>query len=147
VAFHFIRARWNSPGACCASRAIGAATGSAANALRHGPHLRNIDLAPSSNSHRTCTIKYISSFYPVPLNFLYCLSRLLLCCSRFLMKLSNETVTIELKNGTIVHGTVAGANKSLHNSSYSVFYFYSESLSRFYSVLLVLSRLFLSSFV
>ncbi len=27
---------------------------------------------------------------------------------RFLMKLNNEVVTVELKNGTIVHGTVAG---------------------------------------
>jgi hypothetical protein len=29
--------------------------------------------------------------------------------SRFLMKLQNESVTIELKNSTIVHGTVTGA--------------------------------------
>lgn len=27
---------------------------------------------------------------------------------RFLMKLSNETVTVELKNGSDAHGTVAG---------------------------------------
>lgn len=27
---------------------------------------------------------------------------------RFLSKLNNETVTVELKNGTIVHGTISG---------------------------------------
>jgi small nuclear ribonucleoprotein D1 len=39
---------------------------------------------------------------------------------RFLMKCANETVTIELKNGTIVHGTISSVSPQMNTALRSV---------------------------
>lgn len=51
---------------------------------------------------------------------------------RFLMKMNNETVTVELKNGTTVHGTVASVDVSMNTHLKNVKVGYSEACRRVY---------------
>ncbi|KAM7192252.1 ER protein Pkr1 domain containing protein [Naviculisporaceae sp. PSN 640] len=53
----------------------------------------------------------------VSLKFILFLSQLTFTpLHRFLMKITNETVTIELKNGTIIHGTVASVAPTMNTA-------------------------------
>jgi len=47
-------------------------------------------------------------FYIIILNFLNILQRSVMKLVRFLMKLKDEKVTVELKNGTVIEGTIVG---------------------------------------
>jgi len=50
--------------------------------------------------------------------------------NRFLMKLSHETVTLELKNGTSVHGTITGKQYIYKNLIKLYFTFYLITIVR-----------------
>jgi small nuclear ribonucleoprotein (snRNP)-like protein len=52
--------------------------------------------------HEARTVRKSTSAAPSPISN----ARARLC--RFLMKLNNETVTVELKNGSVIHGTITG---------------------------------------
>ena len=41
-----------------------------------------------------------------------CNQKLIVLAPRFLMKLNNETVTVELKNGSVIHGTITGLSRT-----------------------------------
>lgn len=65
----------------------------------------NVPVAGGSSVAIMKLVRYFADPQPLPYSSPYC---------RFLMKISNESVTIELKNGTIVHGTVTGVDPQMN---------------------------------